>query len=85
MKQPDDNPTIGIILCKEKNKITAEYALGNLKNPIGVSSYTVSLMEKLPKELKGKLPTIQEIEAELEKSSKTKKKERSSSKYTQTT
>src|SRR3990167_5349955 len=67
LKQPEDNPTIGIILCKEKNKITAEYALGNLKNPIGVSSYTVNLMEKLPKELKGKLPTIEELEAELGK------------------
>lgn len=73
LKQSDDNPTIGIILCKEKNKVTAEYALGNLRNPIGVSSYTVSLMEKLPKELKGKLPTIEEIEAELEKGSKKKK------------
>ena len=65
LKQPEDNPTIGIILCKEKNKITAEYALSNLKSPIGVSSYIVNFIEKLPKELKGKLPTIEEIEAEL--------------------
>lgn len=65
LKQPEDNPTIGIILFKEKNKITAEYALSNLKSPIGVSSYTVNLVEKLPKELKGKLPTIEEIEKEL--------------------
>ena len=65
LKQPEDNPTIGIILCKEKNKITAEYALHNLKSPIGVSSYTAKFLEKLPKELKGKLPTIEEIEAEL--------------------
>jgi len=73
LKQPEDNPTIGIILCKEKNKITAEYALSNLKNPIGVSSYTVSFMEKLPKELKGKLPTIAEIEKELSSDVKSKK------------
>ena len=73
LKQPEDNPTIGIILCKEKNKITAEYALGNLKSPIGVSSYTVNLVEKLPKELKGKLPTIEEIEAELSEDKEIKK------------
>ncbi|OGN64662.1 MAG: hypothetical protein A3E80_02170 [Chlamydiae bacterium RIFCSPHIGHO2_12_FULL_49_9] len=65
LKQPEDNPTIGIILCKEKNKITAEYALNNLKSPIGISSYTTQFMEQLPRELKGKLPTIAEIEAEL--------------------
>lgn len=65
LKQPEDNPTIGIILCKEKNRITAEYALNNLKSPIGVSSYQVQFMEKLPRELKGKLPTIAELEAEL--------------------
>lgn len=72
LKQPEDNPTIGIILCKEKNKITAEYAVSNFKSPIGVSSYKVNFIEKLPKELKGKLPTIEEIEAELsgEKDSK---------------
>jgi len=67
LKQPDDNPTIGLILCKEKNKITAEYALSNLKSPIGVSSYMVNLVEQLPQELEGKLPTIEEIEAELER------------------
>ena len=67
LKQPEDNPTIGMILCKERNKITVEYALNNLKSPIGVSSYTTKFIEKLPKELKGKLPTIQEIEDELTK------------------
>lgn len=73
LKQPEDNPTIGIILCKEKNKITVEYALHNLKNPIGVSSFTTKFMEQLPKELKGKLPTIEEIEAELREEKKPKK------------
>jgi len=78
LKQPGDNPTIGMILCKERNKITAEYALSNLKSPIGVSSYTANLVEKLPKELKGKLPSIEEIEAELtgETIKKTKKKKK---------
>lgn len=72
LKQPEDNPTIGIILCKEKNKITAEYAVSNFKSPIGVSSYTVKFLEELPKELKGKLPTVKEIEAELSGEKKTK-------------
>lgn len=76
LKQPEDNPTIGIILCKEKNKITVEYALNNLKSPIGVSSYTTKFIEKLPKELKGRLPTVQEIEAELSKEAIPAKKPR---------
>jgi predicted nuclease of restriction endonuclease-like (RecB) superfamily len=67
LKHQDDEPTIGLILCKTKDNITAEYALRNLKNPIGVSGYEVSIVESLPKELKGSLPTIEEIEAELEK------------------
>lgn len=76
LKQPEDNPTIGIILCKEKNKITAEYALNNLKSPIGVSSYTTQFIEQLPRELKGKLPTIAQIEAELSGETKVKKPRR---------
>ena len=73
LKQPEDHPTIGIILCKEKNKITVEYALSNLKSPIEVSSYTVNLLEKLPQELKGKLPTVAEIETELSGKQRAKK------------
>lgn len=67
MKKPSDNPTIGLLLCKSKDNIIAEYALRNVKSPIGVSSYTTQIVESLPKEFKGKLPTIEEIEAELEK------------------
>ncbi len=63
MRKPGDNQTIGILLCKEKNKIIAEYALRNIKSPIGVSEYT--LAKSLPKELKTSLPTIEEIESEL--------------------
>lgn len=62
-----DNPTIGILLCKTKNNITAEYALRDLNKPIGVAEYETSLVDKLPKDLKSSLPTIEEIEAELEK------------------
>jgi predicted nuclease of restriction endonuclease-like (RecB) superfamily len=66
LKHPEDQPTIGLILCKTKDNITAEYALRNLKSPIGVAGYEVKLVESLPKELKRSLPTIQEIEQELE-------------------
>lgn len=66
-KRADDNPTIGLILCKSKNKFQAEYALRDINKPIGIANYTTMLTESLPKELKGKLPTIEEIEADLEK------------------
>jgi predicted nuclease of restriction endonuclease-like (RecB) superfamily len=67
LKASSDNPTIGILLCKTKNNITAEYALRDINKPIGVASYTEKLIDKLPKNLKSSLPTIEEIEAELEK------------------
>jgi hypothetical protein len=63
MKKDGDNPTIGILLCKSKSKFVAEYALRSMKAPIGISEYTLS--KALPKELKSSLPTIDEIEAEL--------------------
>jgi len=66
LKKEHDNPTIGILLCKSKNKIIAEYALRNIKAPIGISEYQLS--KALPKELKTSLPTIEEIEAELNES-----------------
>jgi predicted nuclease of restriction endonuclease-like (RecB) superfamily len=63
MRKEGDNQTIGILLCKSKSKIIAEYALRNIKAPIGVSEYALS--KALPKELKTSLPSIDEIEAEL--------------------
>ncbi len=63
MKKEGDNPTIGILLCKSKSKIVAEYALRSMKAPIGISEYMLS--KALPKELKSKLPSIKQIEAEL--------------------
>ncbi len=63
LKHEADNQTIGIILCKSKNKVIAEYALRNIKAPIGVSEYALS--KALPKELKASLPSVEEIEAEL--------------------
>jgi predicted nuclease of restriction endonuclease-like (RecB) superfamily len=58
-----DQPAIGLILCREKNRVIVEYALRDLSKPIGVSAY--QLTQALPAELKGSLPTIEELEAEL--------------------
>jgi predicted nuclease of restriction endonuclease-like (RecB) superfamily len=65
LKKEEDNKTIGMILCRSKDKLTVEYALKYNISPIGVSTYETELIEKLPKELKNSLPTIEEIEAEL--------------------
>jgi predicted nuclease of restriction endonuclease-like (RecB) superfamily len=58
-----DQPTIGILICKKKDKIVAEYALSDIHKPIGVSEYR--LTESIPDTFKGSLPTIEQIEAEL--------------------
>lgn len=63
VKQPDENPSIGIIICKSKSKTVVEYALKDSKSPIGVASYT--LTETLPKEYKNLLPSPEEIEEKL--------------------
>jgi len=51
LRHPDDKPSIGLILCKEKNRVVAEYALRNVTTPLGVSEF--------------RLPTVEEVEAEL--------------------
>jgi len=63
VKHPQDGPTIGLLLCKSKNKVVAEYALRNNNQPIGVSEY--QLVESLPPELQTSLPSIEQIEREL--------------------
>jgi predicted nuclease of restriction endonuclease-like (RecB) superfamily len=63
LRHEKDEPTIGLILCKSKNKFVAEYALRKMESPIGVSE--MHWIEKLPENLKGSLPTIEEIEEEL--------------------
>jgi predicted nuclease of restriction endonuclease-like (RecB) superfamily len=63
LRHADDKPSIGLILCKTKNRIIAEYALRNSATPMGISEFRH--LERLPDQLKGTLPTIQEIEAEL--------------------
>ena len=72
VKSEDDNATIGILLCKEKNKMKAEYALKDISKPIGVSEY--NLIQAIPDDLKSNLPTVEEIEEEItEKIEKTMK------------
>lgn len=63
LRHPDDQPSIGVILCKSKNKVVAEYALRNLGKPVGVSEYR--LTSALPNDLKGSLPTVDELERTL--------------------
>ena len=63
LRHPDDQPSIGIIICKSKNSVVAEYALRDMKKPIGVSEHQIT--EALPETFQGQLPTVEEIEAEL--------------------
>src|SRR6266508_2558778 len=65
LRHPDDKPSIGLLLCRSKNEIVVEYALRHLKRPIGVSGWETQIVEKLPEDLKGSLPSVEEIEAEL--------------------
>nr|MBI3612631.1 DUF1016 domain-containing protein [Nitrospirota bacterium] len=65
LRHKDDQPSVGIILCKSKNRVIVEYALRDAPKPIGVSAY--KLTKALPEKLKGTLPTIKELEAELSK------------------
>ena len=64
LKSSDDNPTIGILICKSKNDTVVEYALRDINKPLGISEY--QLTEILPKEYKSSLPSIEEIEAKLD-------------------
>ncbi len=70
LRHKADEPSIGILICKERNKVVAEYALRGINKPIGVSEY--KLTEKIPAGLKGSLPTIKQIEQELKDISKPK-------------
>ena len=59
VREKDENPSIGIILCKEKNRTIVEYALQDVRKPIGVATYQI--VKRLPKALKGQLPGPEEI------------------------
>ena len=64
-RHADDAPSIGLILCKTRDKVIAEYALRNVGKPMGVARYTTRLREPLPAELKDALPTPKQLEDEL--------------------
>jgi len=64
LKTEQDNPTIGLLLCKSKNEIIAEYTLRGTKQPLGVADYELS--KAVPEELKSTLPSIEDLEKELE-------------------
>lgn len=68
MKHPSDNPTIGLLLVKDpdKNRVLAEYALRGVVRPIGVASWETELVRQLPEDLQSSLPTVEELEEELE-------------------
>ncbi|MBP9090202.1 DUF1016 family protein [bacterium] len=63
LRHPDDKPSIGMILCKDKNKFIAEYALRDTRKPIGIAEYITA--HSLPEQLRGNLPTVEQIEEEL--------------------
>ncbi len=63
VKAEQDNPTIGLLLCKSKNKVVAEYALGDKSQPMGIAEY--KLLKSLPEPLQTSLPSIEQIENEL--------------------
>jgi hypothetical protein len=58
-------PMISLLLCKSKNKLVVEYAMRGFTSPMGVAEWETKLTESLPDELKGSLPSVEEIEAEL--------------------
>ena len=66
-KEGRDNPTIGLLICTEKDRIQAQYALESSSQPIGISEY--ELEKFYPEKLEGVIPTIEEIEAKLNEDS----------------
>lgn len=71
IKKPDDNQCIGILLCKKKDKIEAEYALRDINKPMGISEY--KLTDAIPENIKTKLPSIEELENKLTEKIKTRR------------
>jgi predicted nuclease of restriction endonuclease-like (RecB) superfamily len=65
LKGPGDNPTIGVLLCKTPNSTVVKYALNGINSPIGISDYQLS--EALPKQLQSDMPSIEDLEAEMDK------------------
>ena len=65
IKHPEDNPSIGLLLCKSKNDLVAEYALKDMSKPIGVSEYKIT--SSLPENLSKQLPSIEDIQKRIKK------------------
>jgi len=74
LRKTDDNPSIGILLCKSKDRIEVEYALRDINKPMGISEYR--LTDAIPESFKTKLPSIEEIESELENKIEKNKQQR---------
>ena len=72
LKHKNDEPTIGLLLCKTKNKVVAEYALRDVNTPIGIAEYNTKVEKSLNKKLKEALPSIEEIEAEFSRNTEEK-------------
>ncbi len=64
LRHPDDGPSIGILLCRTQNRVVAEYAMRDLQKPLGVATY--QLRDALPDSVQASLPSIEELEAELQ-------------------
>jgi len=65
LRHPDDKPAIGLLLCKTRDRVIAEYALRDIAKPIGVAQWQTKLVQSLPEPLRSNLPTIEKIEEEL--------------------
>ena len=65
LRYPDDKPSIGLLLVKDKDQMVVEYSLAGFNKPIGVAQWERQITQSLPENLKSSLPTVEEIEAEL--------------------
>jgi predicted nuclease of restriction endonuclease-like (RecB) superfamily len=65
LRHPADGPTIGLILCKSKNRVVVEYALRDVAKLMGVAEWQTKIVEALPDDLIGSLPSVEDLEAEL--------------------
>lgn len=65
LRHPTDEPTIGLLLCRGKNRVQVEYALSGVQKPMGVADWETALVRSIPEDLRGSLPTVEELEAEL--------------------
>ena len=63
-KKEQDNPSIGLLLCKSKNDLVAEYSLKDMSKPIGVSAYQIT--SNLPEELERQLPSVEDIQKRIQ-------------------